>query len=151
MAFHGSFLPVRGTRFMGKCRFKPILCLLRSFRLLLMVVEGPFLCHQQRVVDVLRKWFDQWHLSRRRNKARSSCIRIGPSAEQLEPRRMLSAGGLISRSAPLERTEAVYFSDGMGPDPVVFGKSEIIGQSQPSFVVTSVAHGVVQKWNDSKL
>lgn len=115
-----------------------------------MVVEGPFLCHQQRVVDVLRKWFDQWHLSRRQNKARSSCIRIGPSAEQLEPRRMLSAGGLISRSAPLERTEAVYFSDGMGPDPVVFGKSEIIGQSQPSFVVTSVAHGVVQKWNDSK-
>ena len=36
----------------------------------------------------------------------------------------------------------------IGPSPVVFGKSEIVGNDVKSFVVTDVPEGsVVEKWN----
>ncbi|MEO1991163.1 MAG: hypothetical protein ABGW78_04460, partial [Pirellulales bacterium] len=73
-------------------------------------------------------------LFRKHNRPRLSFKKIGSSVEHLEPRLALSASDLISRSATLERTESVYFSDSMGPDPIEIRKSEIIGQSQPSFV-----------------
>ena len=69
--------------------------------------------------------------------------------ESLEPRIALAAD-TISRPA-LEAATGLYVDPSMmGPAPIVFGKSEIVGNDVKSFVVTSVANGVVEKWNTAR-
>ncbi len=67
------------------------------------------------------------------------------SVERLEPRIALDAAG-VQRPA-LERSHDIYLSN-VGPSPIVFGKSDI-SITTDSFVVTSVAHGAVEKWTQA--
>ena len=67
------------------------------------------------------------------------------SIERLEPRIALDAAG-VQRPA-LERSHDIYLSN-VGPSPIVFGKSDI-SITTDSFVVTSVAHGAVEKWTQA--
>ena len=66
--------------------------------------------------------------------------------ETLEQRIALDASGIRSQ---LEAVREVYIDDSLvGPTPIVFGKSELIGQDTKSFVITSVAAGsTVEKWD----
>ena len=68
------------------------------------------------------------------------------SLESLEQRIALDASGIRPQ---LEAVREVYIDDSLvGPTPIVFGKSELIGQDTNSFVVTSVAAGsTVEKWD----
>jgi len=68
------------------------------------------------------------------------------SLESLEQRIALDASGVRSQ---LEPVREVYIDDSLvGPTPIVFGKSELIGQDTNSFIVTSVAAGsTVEKWD----
>jgi lipocalin len=69
--------------------------------------------------------------------------------ESLEPRIALAAD-TVSRPL-LELAEGVSVDPSMmGPAAIVFGKSEIVGHDVKSFVVTSVANGVVEKWDTAK-
>ena len=72
--------------------------------------------------------------------------RLG-SLELLENRLALAADtGTLSRP-PLEQTDSVYLDNSLiGPAPIIMNKSEIIGDETNSFVITSVANGVVEKW-----
>ena len=71
--------------------------------------------------------------------------RLG-SLELLENRLALAADtGTVSRP-PLEQTDSVYLNSLIGPAPIIMNKSEIIGDETNSFVITSVANGVVEKW-----
>ncbi|MDG1991139.1 MAG: pentapeptide repeat-containing protein, partial [Pirellulales bacterium] len=68
------------------------------------------------------------------------------SLESLEQRIALDASGFRPQ---LEAVREVYIDDSLvGPIPIVFGKSELIGQDTKSFVITSVAAGsTVEKWD----
>ena len=68
------------------------------------------------------------------------------SLESLEQRIALDASGVRPQ---LEAVREVYIDDSLvGPTPIVFGKSELIGQDTKSFVITSVAAGsTVEKWD----
>ena len=68
------------------------------------------------------------------------------SLESLEQRIALDASGIRPQ---LEAVREVYIDDSLvGPTPIVFGKSELIGQDTKSFVITSVAAGsTVEKWD----
>jgi hypothetical protein len=68
------------------------------------------------------------------------------SLESLEQRIALDASGVRPQ---LEAVREVYIDESLvGPTPIVFGKSELIGQDTNSFVVTSVAAGsTVEKWD----
>ena len=78
----------------------------------------------------------------RNPKQQNSC-----SLELLERRLALTADtGTLSRP-PLEQTDSVYLDNSLiGPPPIIMNKSEIIGDETNSFVITSVANGVVEKW-----
>ena len=67
--------------------------------------------------------------------------------ETLENRLALAAdAGILSRP-PLEQTDSVYLADSLiGPLPIIMNTSEVIGDETNSFVITSVANGVVKKW-----
>lgn len=69
--------------------------------------------------------------------------------EQLEARVALDADGSIQR-APLEVSQTVRL-DGtdVGPSPFIFEKQAVVGDRIPSYVVTNVANGVVEKWDES--
>ena len=61
------------------------------------------------------------------------------SLESLEQRIALDASGVRPQ---LEQVSEVYIDNSLvGPDPVVFGKSELIGHGTKSFVITAVAAG----------
>ena len=61
------------------------------------------------------------------------------SLETLEQRIALDASGVRSQ---LEPVREVHIDNSLvGPDPIVFGKSELIGHNTRSFVITSVAAG----------
>ena len=68
------------------------------------------------------------------------------SLESLEQRIALDASGI---RAQLEPVREVHIDNSLvGPAPIVFGKSEIIGRDTKSFIVTSVAAGsTVEKWD----
>lgn len=69
--------------------------------------------------------------------------------ESLEPRIALAADTVSRPLLDLAKGISVDPSM-MGPAAIVFGKSEIVGNDVKSFVVTSVANGVVEKWNAAK-
>ena len=81
---------------------------------------------------------DSYVKSRRTSKSRFS-------VERLEPRIALDAAGV--QRPTLERSHDIYLSN-VGPSPIVFGKSDI-SITTDSFVVTSVAHGAVEKWTQA--
>ncbi len=78
-----------------------------------------------------------------RNPKRQNSCRL----ELLERRLALTADtGTLSRP-PLEQTDSVYLDNSLiGPPPIIMNKSEIIGDETNSFVITSVANGVVEKF-----
>ncbi len=85
---------------------------------------------------------------RARESARRRPVR-DLKVESLEPRIALAAD-TVSRPL-LELAEGVSVDPSMmGPAAIVFGKSEIVGNDVKSFVVTSVANGVVEKWDTTK-
>ena len=69
------------------------------------------------------------------------------SIEKLENRLALAAdAGVLSRP-PLEQTDSVYLDNSLiGPLPIIMNTSEVIGDETNSFVITSVANGIVEKW-----
>ena len=69
-----------------------------------------------------------------------------PSLEPLEQRIALDASGIRPQ---LEPVCEVYIDKSLvGVDPVVFGKSELVGQDTKSFVITGVVAGsTVEKWD----
>ncbi len=85
------------------------------------------------------------HAVSRRGNKRSKTL----SLESLEQRIALDAS-TFTRS-PLEPTRTVYMDKSVfGPTPVVFEKSELVGQDTKSFIVKSVAPGsLVEKWDAS--
>ena len=68
------------------------------------------------------------------------------SLESLEQRIALDASGIRPQ---LEPVCEVYIDKSLvGVDPVVFGKSELVGQDTKSFVITGVVAGsTVEKWD----
>ena len=82
------------------------------------------------------------HTNRRSLSKRTKTL----SLESLEQRIALDASGIRPQ---LEAVREVYIDESLvGPTPIVFGKSELIGQDTNSFVVTSVAAGsTVEKWD----
>ena len=72
--------------------------------------------------------------------------RLG-SLELLENRLALAADTGTPSRPPLEQTDSVYVDNSLiGPPPIIMSKSEIIGDKINSFLITSVANGVVEKW-----
>ena len=72
--------------------------------------------------------------------------------EPLEKRIALDASGDAAFQRPLlTQNQSVYLYPGedasQGPLPVVFGKSNIVGNDADSFIVTGVVNGVVEKWD----
>ena len=69
--------------------------------------------------------------------------------EQLEARIALDADGDMQR-APLGVSQAIRLDGNeVGPSPFIFEKQAIVGDRIPSYVVTNVANGVVEKWDES--
>lgn len=69
------------------------------------------------------------------------------SIEKLENRLALAADADVLSRPPLEQTDSVYLDNSLiGPPPIVMNTSEVIGHETNSFVITSVANGVVEKW-----
>jgi len=70
------------------------------------------------------------------------------SMERLEERRLLAADSGGAASATLEPSAAVYVGNSLisGPSPIVFSESQIIGHEVPSFVISAIASGVVEKF-----
>ena len=68
------------------------------------------------------------------------------SLESLEQRIALDASGVRPQ---LEPVREVHIDNSLvGPDPMVFGKSELVGHGTKSFVITAVASGsTVEKWD----
>ena len=68
------------------------------------------------------------------------------SLESLEQRIALDASGVRPQ---LEQVQEVYIDNSLvGPAPMVFGKSELVGHGTKSFVITAVAAGsTVEKWD----
>ena len=68
------------------------------------------------------------------------------SLEFLEARLALDSSGLTRPQ--LEQAATIHIDASLGPNPIVFTKSELVGQETNSFIITSVAEGsVVEKWN----
>lgn len=80
--------------------------------------------------------------SRRRGRSAAGLARC----ERLESRIALAADvGLRTTLLP---TEAVRLDASQwGPAPIVIQTSQVVGTSEDGFVVTSVASGVVEKWD----
>ena len=56
--------------------------------------------------------------------------------ERLEPRLALAGDSAASGFAQLQPAAAVYFSDSLiGPNPIVFTESQVVGREIPSFVI----------------
>ena len=71
---------------------------------------------------------------------------LAGSLECLEARLALAGDSAASGLAQLQPAAAVYFSDSLiGPTPIVFTESQIVGNEIPSFVIQAVANGVVEK------
>ena len=70
------------------------------------------------------------------------------SMERLEERRLLAADSGVAASGTLEPSAIVYVANSMidGPSPIVFSESQIIGHEVPSFVISAIASGVVEKF-----
>ena len=70
------------------------------------------------------------------------------SAERLENRCLLAADSGAAASSTLEPSAAVYVAQSMinGPSPIIFSESQIIGHEVPSFVISAIANGVVEKF-----
>ena len=68
------------------------------------------------------------------------------SLESLEQRIALDASGVRPQ---LEQVSEVYIDNSLvGPNPMVFSKSELVGHGTKSFVITAVAAGsTVEKWD----
>ena len=68
------------------------------------------------------------------------------SLESLEQRIALDASGVRPQ---LEQVSEVYIDNSLvGPNPMVFSKSELVGHGTKSFVITAVASGsTVEKWD----
>lgn len=68
------------------------------------------------------------------------------SLESLEQRIALDASGVRPQ---LEPVREVHIDNSLaGPDPMVFGKSQLVGHGTKSFVITAVAAGsTVEKWD----
>ena len=72
----------------------------------------------------------------------------GIDLEVLEPRLALDGHGLTRPQ--LEQTTVIRIDNSLGPNPITFTKSELVGQQTNSFVITQVPDGsVVEKWNHS--
>ncbi len=70
----------------------------------------------------------------------------GIDLEVLEPRLALDGDGLTRPQ--LEQTTVIRIDNSLGPNPITFTKSELVGQQTNSFVITQVPNGsVVEKWN----
>ena len=70
------------------------------------------------------------------------------SLETLEPRLALDSHGFTRPQ--LERTTTVRIDSSVGPQPMIFTKSELVGPETNSFVIASVAKGtVVEKWDQA--
>jgi len=72
--------------------------------------------------------------------------------EPLEKRIALDASVDAAFQRPLlTQNQSIYLYPGedasQGPLPVVFGKSDIVGNDADSFIVTGVVNGVVEKWD----
>ena len=69
--------------------------------------------------------------------------------EQLERRQLLAAESGAVLSSTLEPAAAVYVANSLitGPSPIVFSESQIIGHEVPSFVISAIASGVVEKFD----
>ncbi|MBT7728791.1 MAG: hypothetical protein HN703_07910, partial [Planctomycetaceae bacterium] len=68
------------------------------------------------------------------------------SLEFLEARLALDSSGLIRPQ--LEQAATIHIDTSLGPSPIIFTKSELVGQETASFIITNVAAGsVVEKWN----
>ena len=82
------------------------------------------------------------HTNRRSLNKRTKTL----SLESLEQRIALDASGVRPQ---LEPVREVHIDNSLvGPDPMVFGKSELIGHGTKSFVITAVAAGsTVEKWD----
>ena len=69
------------------------------------------------------------------------------SIEKLENRLALAADADVLSRPPLEQTDSVYLDNSLiGPLPIIMNTSEVIGDETNSFVITSVANGIVEKW-----
>ena len=67
--------------------------------------------------------------------------------EMLESRLALAADAGVLARPPLKQTDSVYLDDSLiGPPPIIMNTAEVIGDETNSFVITSVANGVVEKW-----
>ena len=70
----------------------------------------------------------------------------GIDLEILEPRLALDGHGVTRPQ--LEQTTVIRIDNSLGPNPITFTKSELVGQQTNSFVITQVPNGsVVEKWN----
>ena len=105
---------------------------------------------EARCLGIFRKnRFDSWASQTSglvgKRKVRESLQQL----EQLEARVALDADGGIQRG-PLEVSQTVRL-DGtdVGPSPFIFEKQAVVGDRIPSYVVTNVANGVVEKWDES--
>jgi hypothetical protein len=85
--------------------------------------------------------------SRPAHTRRARPTTVGITPERLEQRIALAADSAIT--PVLDTSTSVFVGESLiGPSPVVFGKSEIIGNDVTGFVVTDVPEGsVVEKWN----
>ena len=74
------------------------------------------------------------------------------SAERLENRCLLAADSGAAASSTLEPSAAVYVAQSMinGPSPIIFSESQIIGHEVPSFVISAIANGVVEKFEPAR-
>lgn len=64
----------------------------------------------------------------------------------LERRLALAADAGVLARPPLEQTDSVYLDDSLiGPPPIIMNTAEVIRDVTNSFVITSVANGVVEK------
>ena len=87
-------------------------------------------------------------------KCRRSYVRrqrVG-GIEQLEHRFALAADsgladfGLVDRP-PLQQVDMVYINESqLGPAPIEIAESTLVGETTNSFVIQTVANGVIQKW-----
>jgi len=75
-------------------------------------------------------------------------VHNGIDLEVLEPRLALDGDGLTRPQ--LEQATVIRIDNSLGPNPITFSKSELVGQQTNSFVITQVADGsVVEKWNQA--
>jgi hypothetical protein len=95
-------------------------------------------------IQSVRFWTRHTQNARRKRRGTSS----PKTAERLESRCPLAADSGVAASTALEPSAAVYVASSLisGPSPIVFSESQIIGHEIPSFVISSIANGVVEKF-----